>query len=238
LASLLLRERRNVVLYDWAMTVGSITHFLGLQMKFQQLAPLALIALTSAAFADGFYGVGEITRSNTALDKGYFDGALGNNGASGLSSHDSGNGNQWRLQGGYRFNPNLAIEAGYLDFGTAKYKANYAGGTAHGSLKAGGVDVVGLASIPLSDDFSVFGKAGLVYANVKSSLSASDPAALASDNNSTRVLRPLLGVGASYKITQNADLRVDFDHVSGLGKSATTGKMNDNMLSLGVAYHF
>ena len=207
-------------------------------MKFQHLAPLALLTLTSAAFADGFYGVGEVTRSNTSLDKNYFDGALTHNGASGLSSHDTGNGNQWRLQGGYQFNPNLAIEAGYIDFGTAKYKATYAGGTAHGSLKAGGFDVVGLALIPLSPDFSIFGKAGLVYANVKSSLSANGPAALASESNSTHVARPLLGVGASYKVAQNVDLRADFDHVSGLGKSSTTGKMNDNLFSIGVAYHF
>jgi len=207
-------------------------------MKLQHLAPLALMALTSAAFADGFYGIGEITRSSPSLDKDYFDAALTGNGASGLSSRDDHNGTQWRLQGGYRFNPYLAIEAGYIDFGTAKYKANYAGGSAHGSLKAGGVDVVGLASLPLNDNFSVFGKAGLVYANVKSSLTASDPAALASDNNSTRVVRPLLGVGANYKITQNVDLRADFDHVSGLGKSSTTGKMNDNMFSLGLAYNF
>jgi OOP family OmpA-OmpF porin len=194
--------------------------------------------LASTAFADGFYGVGEVTRSSTSLDKNHFNNDLSANGASGLSSSTNDTGNQWRLQGGYRFNPYLAIEAGYIDFGKAKYKADYAGGTAHGSLKAGGVDVVALASLPLNDSFSVFGKGGLVFANVKSSLSADGPASLASENNSTRVIRPLLGVGANYKLTQNVDLRADFDHVSNLGKSGTTGKMNDNMFSLGAAYNF
>jgi OmpA-OmpF porin, OOP family len=48
----------------------------------------------------------------------------------------------------------------------------------------------------------------------------------------------LLGVGASYKLTQNVDLRADFDHVSGLGKSSKTGKMDDNIFSLGAVYNF
>lgn len=60
-------------------------------MKLQHLASFALLALSTTAFADGFYGVGEITRSNLSLDRNHFDGALLANGATGLSSSDSGN---------------------------------------------------------------------------------------------------------------------------------------------------
>jgi OOP family OmpA-OmpF porin len=207
-------------------------------MKLHYFAPLALIALTSTAFADGFYGVGEVTHSSASLDHNHFDNALTANGATGLSSSDSGSGNQWRLQGGYRFNPNLAVEAGYIDFGKAKYQASYAGGSAQGSLKAGGFDVAALISLPLNDSCSVFGKAGVVAAKVKSSLEASGPAVSAGGNASVNVVRPLLGVGALYKLTDNVDLRADYDHVSGLGTSSKTGKMNVNMFSLGIAYNF
>ncbi|MBS0330676.1 MAG: outer membrane beta-barrel protein, partial [Proteobacteria bacterium] len=189
-------------------------------------------------FADGFYGVGEITRSNLSLDRNHFDGALLANGATGLSSSDSGNSTKWRLQGGYRFNPNLAVEAGYIDFGKAKYTASYSGGSAQGSLKAGGVDVATLLSLPLSDSFSVFGKAGVVAAKVDSRLAASGVAVAASGDASTHVVRPLLGVGALYKLSDHVDLRADYDHVSGLGKSDKTGKMTANMVSLGLAYNF
>ena len=207
-------------------------------MKLQHLASLALLALSIPAFADGFYGVGELTRSSASLDRAHFDGALTANGATGLSSSDSGNSTKWRLQGGYRFNPNLAVEAGYIDFGKAKYTATYSGGSAQGSLKAGGVDVAALAGLPLNDSFSVFAKAGVVAASVKSRLTASGLAALASGDASTHVVRPLLGVGALYKLTDNLDLRADYDHVSGLGKSDKTGKMNANLFSLGIAYNF
>lgn len=207
-------------------------------MKLQHLASLALLALSTTAFADGFYALGEVTHSNLSLDHAHFDGALTANGATGLSSSDSGSTNKWRLQGGYRFNPYVAVEAGYIDFGKTKYSASYSGGSAQGSLKAGGVDVVGLLSLPVNDSFSVFGKAGVVAAKVESSLTAGAPASLASGSDSEHVTRPLLGVGALYKLTDNIDLRADYDHVSGLGKTDKTGKMDANLFSLGVAYNF
>ena len=204
-------------------------------MKFHYLAPLALILVSATASADGFYALGEVTHSNNSLKRSTFDNELTAAGATGLSSSDKGGSNQWRLQGGYRFNQNLAIEAGFIDFGEAKYSATYSGGTAQGKLKAAGVDVAAVLSLPVTDSFSVFGKAGIVAARVKSTLTAD--ALAVNGSTSTNVVRPLLGLGASYKLTQNVDLRADFDHVSGLGKTAT-GKMNDNMVSLGVGYNF
>jgi OOP family OmpA-OmpF porin len=207
-------------------------------MKLHHWAPLALCVLTTTAFADGFYGVGEVTRSSASLDRNYFDSALSADGATGLSSNDSGSGTQWRLQVGYRFNHYLAVEAGYIDFGKASYTASYAGGSAQGSLKAGGVDIAALAFLPLSDDFSVFGKVGGVEAKVESSLSAVGPAALASGSDSVNEFRPLLGVGASYKLSQHLDLRADYDYVNNLGNSDKTGTMAVNMISLGAVYNF
>ncbi len=208
-------------------------------MKLQYLAPLAAFTLaTPAAFADGFYGVGQITHSSTSLDGSHFDSALSANGATGLSSSSAGNGTQWRLQGGYRFNPNLAVELGYIDFGKATYNAGYASGSAQGSVKAGGLDAAALLILPLNHGFSVFGKAGLVAANVKSDLSAGAPASAAGGNSSANVVRPLIGAGLAYKLTENVDLRADFDHVDGLGQSDKTGKIGANMFSLGAAYNF
>lgn len=179
-----------------------------------------------------------MTHSSNSLNRGNFDGELAANGATGLSSRDQGQGNQWRLQGGYRFNENLALEGGFIDFGKAKYTADYQGGSAQGRVKAAGIDVAAVLSLPVGENFSVFGKAGAVAARVKSTLTADAPASLASNNASVNVVRPLFGVGATYKLSQNVDLRADLDHVGGLGKTASTGKMNDNMFSLGLGYNF
>jgi len=45
-------------------------------------------------------------------------------------------------------------------------------------------------------------------------------------------------VGAIYKLTQNVDVRGDYDYVSGLGSSGKTGQMDSSMFSVGVAYNF
>lgn len=204
-------------------------------MKLTHLAPLSLLLLASVSHAEGFYVLGQVTHSRASFGSNAFDSALASEGATGLSSHTDGNSNQWRLQAGYRFNDYFALEAGYIDFGKAKYHATYAGGTADGDLKAGGVDLVALISAPIDDRFSVFGKVGVVDAKAKSNLSAS--LAGANGSSSTTVARPLIGFGAAYQLAPQVSLRADFDHVSGLG-SGTTGKLNSNMMSIGIAYNF
>lgn len=52
------------------------------------------------------------------------------------------------------------------------------------------------------------------------------------------IFKPLVGIGATYKLTERVDLRAEYGHVSNLGKSSTTGQMDDNMVSLGAVWHF
>lgn len=207
-------------------------------MKFVKWAPFVLAVLAGSASAEGLYITGEVSHAKDSLNRNYFDNSLTAAGAAGLSSSSTGSSNQWRLQGGYRFNPNFAAEVGYIDFGSTRYSATYGGGTALGSLEAGGVDAAELVLLPLDNNFTVFGKAGIVVARVKATYPAETVANLAVTDTATTVVRPLLGVGALYKLTQNLDLRAEFDHVSKLGASTKTGTMNANMFSLGVAYNF
>lgn len=69
---------------------------------------------------------------------------------------------------GYRISPNFAFEGGHIDLGRSKYTAAYSGGTGPGSLKAGGLDVVGLAMLPLDKEVMVFAKGGFIAAKIKS----------------------------------------------------------------------
>ena len=86
------------------------------------LACLAAL-LSESALASGFYVVGDVSRSSVSMDRGTFDAALTGAGAVGLSSSDSGDSTQWRVQLGYEFNKNFAVEGGYIDLGRAKYRA-------------------------------------------------------------------------------------------------------------------
>jgi OmpA-OmpF porin, OOP family len=207
-------------------------------MKLRNLIPVTLLVLAQGVMAGDLYVVGDVTHSKDSLKKGTFDSALTGAGATGLASRDSGGSNQWRLQLGYGFNQYLAVEAGYMDLGKAKYSASYAGGSATGELKAGGLDLVALGILPVTDKFSIFGKAGAVALKAKSSLTADASAASATGKATANEVRPLVGLGASYRIADNVDLRTEFDYVNGVGKSNKTGSMDSKMISVGVAYHF
>lgn len=68
----------------------------------------------------------------------------------------------FKLVGGYRLNPNFAIELSYVDLGTARYSGDYFGSPVVG----GRVDVWGLnfgavGIIPVNPNFSLFGKLGM-----------------------------------------------------------------------------
>ncbi|HEU4707852.1 MAG TPA: outer membrane beta-barrel protein [Methylophilaceae bacterium] len=205
-------------------------------MKPGIILPVLLATFATSALAKGLYVTGQVTHSNLSLDEHTFDKALTNAGATGLTSSSDGSGEQWRLQAGYQFNPYFAIEGGYIDLGTADYKAEFAGGAAKGHEKAGGVDLTVLGIIPATDNLAIFAKAGLIAAKVETRLSSGSPAVDIKD--STTEVRPLVGAGVSWKVMQNVDLRFDYDHVSGLGKSGNAGKMDDNMVSAGISYHF
>ena len=206
-------------------------------MKLNITLTLLLACVVTTAQADGPYIVGEVSHSNLSLDKGAFHKDLTAAGATGLSSKDDGSGNQWRIQAGYKFNPNLAIEGGYIDLGQANYKANFAGGSANATEKAGGFDLAVLGMYPITDSLSVFAKGGVIVAKVDTKLnSAVLPAVYVSDS-STEV-RPLAGAGFTYGVIKNVDLRFDYDHVFGIGNSSKGVSMDDNIVSAGISYSF
>lgn len=208
-------------------------------MKLIKLLPMSLLLVTANSWAgNNFYVLGEVTHSKDSLNTSTNDAALIGAGATQLNSSGKGSHNQWRVQLGYQFNPYFAMEAGYIDFGKVGYAASYAGGSATGTVKAGGFDVAALGMVPVSQSVSVFGKVGVAVARVKSDLVATGAPAAANANLTSTSAAPILGVGVSYKLTDHVDLRTEFDHVSNLGKSSSTGKMSANMFSIGAAYHF
>ena len=207
--------------------------------KIATMLSLSLLAASACAQADGWYAVGEVTHSRNKLSTSTTDSALADAGAVGVSTGGTkGNHNQWRLQLGYQFNPNFAIEGGYIDLGKANYTTTYQGGSANGTVKAGGIDLAALGIVPLGDNFSIFGKAGVIAARVKDSLSATAPAASVSGSNTSNAFGALLGVGVTYKLNRATDLRAEFDHVGKIGKSGKTDKLSSDMVSLGLEYHF
>lgn len=160
---------------------------------------------------------------------------------SGTSVDDTDTG--WKLFAGYQFNKYLALEGGYVNLGRfdATTTVTAINGTpitptsisANIKVKDGlYIDAVG--TLPISDSVSVFGKLGAY--SLKTELSASGGGASASD--STRNSDLTYGVGVSYAINKDLQLRGEWERFEKVGDSNKTGQSDIDLLSLGLTYQF
>jgi OOP family OmpA-OmpF porin len=148
----------------------------------------------------------------------------------------------WRVFLGYQFTPNIAVEAGYADLGKA---------TASGSVFVPGVgtvaadakfestawDLVAVGMLPLASQFSLYGKLGLYYGEVKASGSGTVGGITVpvSDKDTTTDLT--FGIGAGWDINRNFGIRAEYQKYKDMGGS-NTGKSDIDVLSIGALYRF
>ncbi len=198
------------------------------------LVAALLAGVCAPVFAGNLYIVGSLGVSSFDEDKGDIDSSLRSLGATNISSSLDDNDTAVQLKLGYQFTPNFSVEAGYVDLGKTKYSATFTGGSAIGTVKAHGVVIAGVGTIPVNDKFSVFGKLGVIDGTVDVDVAMSG----ASHSASGTKWRPNYGVGAIYKISGNTEARVELEQFNKLGDESTTGTGNINALSAGIAYRF
>lgn len=135
-----------------------------------------------------------------------------------------------RVTGGYRFNPNFAIEAGYMAIGDSTVTYSFGSYTyAQSSLQASGI-----ISLPLGESFSLFGKVGvasnygkLTGTGVYSALDAS-----------TTTTNAMYGIGGQFNFNQLVGMRVQYENF-GKSKAASSGTGIDlTRISAGVVFSF
>lgn len=132
-----------------------------------------------------------------------------------------------KLFAGYEFMPNFALEGGYVNLG----KASASGNGASAEIKGDGwfVDAVGIA--PINQDFSLFGKIGVVDTKIKASGSA--PGLAVTDSKTSTQVK--FGFGGSYNIAKNIAVRAELERYRG---ELENSKGDVDLLSVGVSYKF
>jgi OOP family OmpA-OmpF porin len=157
----------------------------------------------------------------------------------------------WKLFGGYQFTPNLAVEFGYNDFGKAKGTATFAfanipapGTTATGSadvaVEATAWELTGIGSWPLANHFSIYGKLGAYYGEVKAKVNGTitnPPLGAFGGTMKDSNTNLTFGFGARYDFTNNIGLRAEWQRFSKMGGD-NTGKADVDVLGVGVLYRF
>jgi OOP family OmpA-OmpF porin len=172
-------------------------------------ALIASVAVAGAAQAQttttaprGYVGVGVATANNSTIDS-YKSSA--------------------KVFGGYDFDQNLGIEAGYTDFRNADYNV----GGVRGTTKGSGTYVAGKYTVPVNEQVSAYGKLGLAYSERK----LSDSTGLNVSNHDTGAYA---GLGLQYKLNQNVSLNAEYERY---GKSKDFGAKAD-VWTVGAKYAF
>ncbi len=202
------------------------------------LLALACGIAVSAHAENNFYVLGSVGQSHVKLDKGDFDSELENEGfivnSSDLDKDDTG----YKIQFGYQFNPYFAVEGGYVDFGSADYKANVSGVAAKAEFEATGWNINVLGLIPFTDTFSLVTKFGFIRSDVDVTVSASAGGVSISESESGKHISTLFGFGAQYAFTKNLAVRAEFENYNAVGDDSKTGEANIQLISAGVAFKF
>ena len=220
-------------------------------MKFKPTLALSLATLAFAtalpinAQAEGnWYVLGATGATNTSGRKAQSDAVVSVLGVVPFTSQGDEDDQGHKLQLGYRFNPYLAVEGGYLDLGRFTYSANMPTvATRDGSLKmnAWNLDVVG--SYPLGSQFSVFGKLGVAAHRAKfhcegTGIACSNPSRKASGTSLH------YGVGVEWAFSPNWFARAEYEVVKKVGDpfnaTGTTGtsRADVKLGSIGIGYRF
>jgi OOP family OmpA-OmpF porin len=135
--------------------------------------------------------------SAQAADKGFYAGAGVGESIVDEQAYDDSD-TAFSLFGGYQFNRYFALEAGYADFGKIEPD------TTGPSLEADTFYLTAVGSVPITDKFSAYAKAGFHRWNVDDAIPGLTGT---SDDSGTD---PTYGVGVQYQVSDKIALRGEY----------------------------
>jgi OOP family OmpA-OmpF porin len=173
----------------------------------------SLIAASSFAQQDGsyYYGGLSVGESRARVDEArYANSLLGGGQATTVLSTDS-RGKAFKLFGGYQMNRYFGVEGGFFDLGQFGFQtSNVPAGTLNGQIKVQGVNLDVVGTVPLTDSFSAFGRAGVQFARTRDSFDGT--AVPGGANRGDRGANPKIGLGLQYDFSPSMSVRAEAEH--------------------------
>lgn len=185
-----------------------------------------------------WYIGGNIGQSRANIDDARIAAQLQEAGLGTSSISDDKSDTSYKLFGGYQFNKNFAVEGGYFKLGQFGYTATTVPpGTLTGNIKLQGLNIDALGIMPIGDQFSLFGRLGLNYAQAKDDFVSTGAVALPTNPNpSKNAANYKAGLGLQYDFTDSLGMRVEAERYR--IDDAVGDKGDINMYSLGLVYRF
>lgn len=149
----------------------------------------------------------------------------------GISRTEDGAGGKVYL--GYDFNPNVGIEAGYVNFGRASYRND--NNSVRLRTKPESLYLAVTGTIPVSEQFSVFGKVGASANRVRLDTDIFPVGFHDSDKKSRTTA--MVGVGLSYAISNTTSLVAEYENF-GKVYNENGDHLKADLASIGVRFRF
>lgn len=203
------------------------------------LAVLAAIASQFAVADDsGWYVGGNVGQSRAKIDNARITTQLLGAGLTATSIADNNRDTGYKLFAGYQINKNFALEGGYFNLGRFSYVATTApAGNLSGNIRLQGVNLDGVAMLPITDQFSVFGRLGLNYAQAHDGFSSTGAVLTpANPNPSKNQVNYKFGAGLQYAFTDVLAMRAEVERYR--INDAVGNKGDVDLVSVGLVYHF
>lgn len=138
-----------------------------------------------------------------------------------------------KLYGGYSFNENFGVEGGYVHMGKVSNSDTDGINTVSASYRARALYIAGTATMPLSQQFSLFAKAGVTANRGRVTARFNGN----SDTVSRSHTAAMFGVGAEYNFAKNMSAVAEYEN---FGKVINVDDRSTKaqMLSVGLRYKF
>jgi OmpA-OmpF porin, OOP family len=190
------------------------------KIKAVALCSLLAVAISGPALAQsqdaGFY-VGAAFGQSKVLD--FCEGVPG-----GIACEDTDT--AFKLLFGYQINRNFAAEFAYVDFGESSISA----GGAFARITSTGFELVGIGSIPVAEQFSLYAKLGVYRAD---SEGRSNVIAGVDDSNTGMTF----GFGGRFDVTPQFGIRLEWQRYADVGGD-NIGEADVDVISIGATYRF
>jgi OOP family OmpA-OmpF porin len=143
----------------------------------------------------------------------------------------------YRLFGGYQFNRNFALEAGFFNLGKFQVHSTTApAGTLDGEVKVQGAALDLVGTLPMTDRFSLLGRVGAQYAKTRDHFSGTGAVVVTNPSPSQRQLNYKVGAGVQYAFSPSFMMRGEAERYR--VRDAMDGNANVNVYSVSLVFPF
>jgi OOP family OmpA-OmpF porin len=148
----------------------------------------------------------------------------------------------YKLQIGYQFNKNFALETGYVDFGKVKAASpvSIIGGvasSANGSIEAHAWNLSLIGGVPLGETISVFGKLGAIYSNAKGEGYLNDGVTRITVKQTANKSGVVYGLGVNFNFNKQFGARAEYEIYDKVG-GGYIDQTKIDVWSVGLFYKF